>query len=69
MDRTLSTSTTATAALSSNWRAATQLGEVDTFGKMEDASRAFAAERGRGGGYGGTARSGRARRRSTAAAR
>ena len=53
MDRTLSTSTTATAALSASG-AATQLSRVDTFGKMEDASRA-AAERGRGGGHGGSA--------------
>ena len=54
MDRTLSTSsTTATAALSAGG-AATQLSRVDTFGKMEDASRA-AAERGRGGGHGGSA--------------
>jgi hypothetical protein len=53
MDRTLSTSTTATAALSGG-SSATQLSRVDTFGKMEDASRA-AAERGRGGGHGGSA--------------
>ena len=54
MDRTLSTSsTTATAALSGG-PSATQLSRVDTFGKMEDASRA-AAERGRGGGHGGSA--------------
>ena len=53
MDRTLSTSsTTATAALSGG--AAAQLSRVDTFGQMEDASRA-AAERGRGGGHGGSA--------------
>ena len=52
MDRTLSTSsTTATAALSCGGAAATP---VDTFGQMEDASRA-AAERGRGGGHGGSA--------------
>jgi len=53
MDRTLSTSsTTATAALSGG--AAAQLSRIDTFGQMEDASRA-AAERGRGGGHGGSA--------------
>ena len=53
MDRTLSTSsTTATAALCGG--AAAQLSRVDTFGQMEDASRA-AAERGRGGGHGGSA--------------
>ena len=64
MDRTLSTSsTTATAALCGG--AAAQLSRVDTFGQMEDASRA-AAERGRGGGHGGARPP--ARRRPTAAA-